>query len=378
MNKDNVDKLIQRFFKNRKDHHNNDELIDMFTNNPSENLQQKFFDYYQKYGKKIQVDETEKEAIWDSISKELPSTGNSNRGWLLGAAAVVGSMIMFALLYNFHLGSSGQQVSKLAEHITLKSESGKIYASTITGTQLEPVAEAQLSIFGIQRDTTGKIAIVASAADRLLSTPHMTIKSKAGIERIELADGTNVWLNHNSTMSFPLIFKGRERVVTVVGEAYFEVAHNAEKPFLVRTAESTTKVLGTHFTVSAYPEASESVTLLEGSVVVSSKRSTLRLSPGERATYDNGKLERSTVDTTDLLAWQQGYFKFDDLTIEQLMDEIKVWYNVKDVVIKAKSLDRFSGTYKKSERIDDLLRKLERVSNLKFTTKKGGIYVLDK
>ncbi|RZL38536.1 MAG: DUF4974 domain-containing protein, partial [Pedobacter sp.] len=163
-----------------------------------------------------------------------------------------------------------------------------------------------------------------------ISTP------KGGQYQIHLPDGSKVWLNAESSLKYPTFFTGKERVVTLTGEAYFEVskaAKHSKMPFVVFAEDQTVTVLGTHFNINAYRnEYVSKTTLLEGSVQVSclwkDYGKTVVLRPGEQSNVDRRGLSVETVDAEDAIAWKNGVFLFKDADINTVMKSIARWYNV--------------------------------------------------
>ena len=148
---------------------------------------------------------------------------------------------------------------------------------------------------------------------------------------LTLADGTNVWLNATSSITYPSSFSGNERVVSLTGEAYFEVAKDKVHPFIVKTDKQEVKVLGTHFNINSYEnEPYTKTTLLEGSVAVSEKENgnKLLLSPGEAA-FNNGRSLKMLVVNADAdVSWKNGYFTFKKADLKMVMRQFSRWYNV--------------------------------------------------
>ncbi|MCH5721110.1 FecR family protein [Niabella hibiscisoli] len=159
-----------------------------------------------------------------------------------------------------------------------------------------------------------------------------------------MSDGTRVWLNARSSLNYPVAFKGGERKVSLTGEAYFEVAKNA-KPFRVAVADKgMIEVLGTHFNVTAYPEqAVVKATLLEGKVKVwPLENSQLRadkarsLSPGQQALLGTGTIAvEYDVDVDAVMAWKNGKFYFENATLETILNEFSLWYDI-DIIYEGK------------------------------------------
>jgi len=184
-----------------------------------------------------------------------------------------------------------------------------------------------------------------------LSTP------RGGQYRLKLQDGTNVWLNASSSIRYPTAFVGKERKVQITGEAYFEVAKNADMPFRVTVLDpapggknTEIEVLGTGFNVNAYQdEAGQRTTLIEGSVKVTSGAGAVTLKPSEQAVSSGNQLKMMQLENTEqTIAWKNGYFEFENADIPAIMRQISRWYDV-DVEYQGKaSDDRFSGRFSRN------------------------------
>ena len=156
-------------------------------------------------------------------------------------------------------------------------------------------------------------------------------------KQITLSDGTQVWLNAESSLQYPESFEGKEqREVYLKGEAYFKVTKDTEHPFWVKTEALNTQVLGTSFNVRAYSEEDTKITLVEGSVKVSDKNhNELQLSPGEHV---DEKLNKTHVEkASDYHSWADGVFYFDDTELIEIMRELGRWYNI-DIVFTNKEI----------------------------------------
>jgi len=160
-----------------------------------------------------------------------------------------------------------------------------------------------------------------------MSTP------KGGQYQLTLQDGTKVWLNAASSITYPAAFVDRMRRVKVKGEVYFEVAKNKTKPFIVDIdGGSSVEVLGTSFNINAYSDEDNSrTTLLEGSVrVVGPGSNSVMLKPGQQAVVGSGTgvSMRSDIDTEEVMAWKDGYFEFDGASLETVLRQLARWYDV--------------------------------------------------
>jgi ferric-dicitrate binding protein FerR (iron transport regulator) len=171
-------------------------------------------------------------------------------------------------------------------------------------------------------------------ADSAHSFVYNTITTPKGRQfQLTLPDGTRVWLNAASAIRFPTAFT-TARNITVTGEVYMEVARNASKPFMVRTAASEIQVLGTSFNINAYPnEDTVRTTLLEGSVRIKANGQHQLLTPGEQSqvTGNGYNVVIKDADTERALAWKNGYFDFDGVPLKQMMRQLERWYDIEVV-----------------------------------------------
>lgn len=173
---------------------------------------------------------------------------------------------------------------------------------------------------------------------------------------MELSDGTGVWLNAASSIRFPTVFAGRERMVEVTGEVYFEVAANAAKPFRVNVNKRMQiDVLGTHFNVSAYEnEKSMTTTLLQGSVRVTGAGNNALLKPGEQALVAGSLRVLPHVDTDKIIAWKNGLFNFEGMHLREVMRQVERWYNIKVVYENNVPDIEFYGKLKRDLSLEEL------------------------
>lgn len=195
-----------------------------------------------------------------------------------------------------------------------------------------------------------------------ISTP------KGGQYQLELPDGSLVWLNASSSIHFPTSFVEKERRVEITGEAYFEVAKNAGKPFIVTVNNSEVQVLGTHFNINAYSDEDElRTTLLEGAVKFVDGINTSFLQPGQQSqlTKDRGLKVVNDVDVDEVIAWKNGRFNFDNAGIETIMRQFARWYDV-EIEYKGKTDDIFVAEMSRNIKLSDALKALELTGRVKF------------
>jgi len=185
---------------------------------------------------------------------------------------------------------------------------------------------------------------------------------RGGQYQLVLNDGTKVWLNSASSVSFPAVFTGNTRDVEITGEAYFEVAKNPSKPFRVKTNRVLVEVLGTHFNVMAYnDENAVKTTLLEGAVKISNSENASVLKPGQQASLNqNGQIKViNDPDAENSVAWKDGLFQFTDAGIESIMRQVARWYDV-SVSFEGKIPEReFTGRISRNVKASELLNMLK-------------------
>ncbi|MBL1409016.1 FecR family protein [Sphingobacterium faecale] len=164
-------------------------------------------------------------------------------------------------------------------------------------------------------------------------TKHATLKTpRGGQYQLTLADGTSVWLNAASSLKYPTSFGNAERVVELDGEAYFEVTHQPDKPFVVVSQGQRVKVLGTTFNISTYKENRSTITtLIHGRVEVENTKSEQKqiLKPGQQTLISSEAMKIITIDdVADYAAWKDGYYIRTGVKLEEVLPELERWYDV--------------------------------------------------
>ena len=145
---------------------------------------------------------------------------------------------------------------------------------------------------------------------------------------ITLQDGTIVWLNAQSTLIYPSHFYGKERIVSITGEAFFEVSKDKEKPFIVTAQDAKIRVLGTKFNVYSYPDTKQIKTsLIEGAVQVFYKSKQVILRPNEESIAQDGKLTVSNIKNPDMLLWRNGIYSFNNERLVEIVRKLELYYD---------------------------------------------------
>ncbi|WP_426791324.1 FecR family protein [Sphingobacterium sp. WOUb80] len=203
--------------------------------------------------------------------------------------------------------------------------------------------------------------LVYTAGKNIDKVPINTLATpRGGRYQLTLADGTQVWLNAQSSISYPSAFRGSSREVTISGEVYFEVAHNAAMPFRVRSENQLIEVLGTHFNVNTYKAKSRTkTTLLSGSIALTNAHRRVILKPGEQGIVTGESMSIKNVDPAEVIAWKEGYFDFTDADIGSVVDELGRWYNVDIQYQGAATSETFTGRIPRSWPFEKVLNLLK-------------------
>ncbi|MGN6417856.1 MAG: FecR family protein [Pseudobacter sp.] len=189
-----------------------------------------------------------------------------------------------------------------------------------------------------------------------------------GQYKLTLPDGSRVWLNASSSIKYPVAFTNEERVVSVKGEVFFEVAKDVKKPFRVKVGDMQIDVLGTSFNVNAYDnEPLVKTTLLDGSVKVSNKKRAVHLSPEEQSQMDlNGQfVVKNSINTEETIAWKNGYFYFDKVELPIILREFARWYDLDVVYEGAIPDEKLLIILKRSSSLQSVLGALQ-INNIDF------------
>ncbi|WP_114936674.1 FecR family protein [Mucilaginibacter endophyticus] len=214
--------------------------------------------------------------------------------------------------------------------------------------------------------------------NKVIAYNSLLVPSGAHYQVVVLPDGTKVWINAASSLRYPTAFNGGERRVELKGEAYFEVAHNAAKPFRVASNNQTVEVLGTHFNISAYDDdPAVKTTLLEGKVKVTgtANKATRFLLPGQQAVLGKNAFIVSKAETTEAVAWKNDQFDFQDDNIQHIMRVIARWYDMKVTYEGPIPEDKFGGTINRNANVSESLNILELTGKVRFHVKGRQIVV---
>ncbi|MFT4092452.1 MAG: FecR domain-containing protein [Niabella sp.] len=338
------------------------QLLDNIENDDwlKENLKQ-FHEWKQGSNVRWELLQDKMHAI-DGTDKKDKKVRFLNKWWVAAAAAaLLCGIFIWQTLVNrdtpavARAGTDDIQPGREGAVLTL-SDGSSILLDTVKNSviALQGGATARVINGAIVYDNNGHEAVMNTIA-----TPN------SRQYQLTLPDGTEVWLNNASSVTYPTVFKGKERKIEVTGEVYFEVAKNAKMPFKVNiNNREEVVVLGTHFNVKGYKdEDNTKVTLLEGSVKVSSKEgSEVRIKPGEQAQIfykATNKIAVQPVNAGESIAWKKGYFNFEGLNFKEVMRLLERWYDV-EVVYKGEVPQiNFGGDLNRNTTLKGAIKALE-------------------
>ena len=205
----------------------------------------------------------------------------------------------------------------------------------------------------------------------------VTVDVPAGeMKTVTLPDGTEVCLNAKSTLVYPAAFGKSVRRVALTGEAYFKVKSDKRHPFIIHTQNISTRVLGTEFNVRSYDANDTHVTLVNGSVEVSSHNEKVRIEPNQDARLEDGQLVIADVNPKDFTSWREGVMYFDDASLRTILQQLSAWYDISVVCGNASLLDKhFHFMYYKDDSLDTVLRLLNESSELNVKVADNAIHV---
>jgi len=287
-------------------------------------------------------------------------------------------LFVFSLTYFFR-NDALVTVDDLQTEIRPGREAGYLTLGDGRKILLDSISQGLVAVdrgVSIERETDGEL-LYRSGVQKGAVAYHTLETSQGQFFRIVLPDGTRVWMNASSTLVYPSAFPGKDRKVELAGEAYFEVAHQEDRPFTVLVNGHEVVVLGTKFNVRGYDRDESQTTLVEGKVQVKGDgRKAVVLTPGQQALISKGIVNVTQVNTDDIIAWKNGYFMFDNQPLMNVLPEISRWYGVHIVYEneEAKQVALYGSISRHSD-IRQVLKKIEMTKEVSFRLSGRTIYV---
>lgn len=381
---DRIELLLNAYLINTISNEELDEVNAMLKEPSNEDSINKFMEHYWKAHVIDESEEIEHKKIFHRILQReefkkshatLPNVLRIFRmAWLSSAAAVV--VIIGVILLLFNIMEQRQNTGKkliVANAQKIEGASQKAMLTLADGSQIALKGSAKGTVarqHNVSLDqNNGQLIYNGNLNDQNQLQNNTMTTPKGGFYQLVLQDGTKVWLNAASSITYPVAFSGTERRVKISGEAYFEVAKNAKKPFYVESNGCEVKVLGTSFNVSAYADDDlVTTTLVEGAVKIRSGDNTAIMKPGQQSNISksSSKIKINNVDTEQALAWKNGYFMFDKQDIRAVMKVIERWYDIEVIYSGNLQGKTFGGTISRSDDIHSLLGNIQLTDAIHF------------
>lgn len=348
--------------------------------------------WYLHYKDNSEIDITDEERIRDLqnvfnalLVQQQDIKIHRIRLYRIAASAAAAILIMIAGFYFYN----PHQVNPLAAHINEQKivPGGNKATLTLADGSKILLDDAKTGILAeqagveVQKAADGQLiySVSSSAGPSAGATgAYNTIETPVGGSyQVNLPDGTKVWLNAASSLSFPAKFTDGSRIVKLTGEAYFEVTKNKHMPFMVKFNDQVVEVLGTVFNINSYAdEGANKTTLFEGSVKLSQNNRDVLLVPGQQAIYAKNEIKVVEADLEETLAWKEGYFLFKNEDIQGIMRKIARWYDV-EVSYSGKVPDiGFGGKISRSTDITEVLNALQLTNSVHFKIEGRRIVVM--
>lgn len=322
--------------------------------------------------------------VWMGLQHNSITKHKHTKVWVSAAAAI----LLFVSVGGYFLLNRLVTPSAIVKNKTLGITPGgnKAVLTLASGRQIVLTDAKNGSLANehnavIKKTADGQIAYAANTTEASGVVLYNTIATpKGGQYKLVLADGTRVFLNAASSLHYPAVFAGHERMVELTGEAYFEVAHNSKMPFKVKSNGQVIEVLGTHFNINAYSDEDATVTtLLQGSVKVSAAGQTDHfkiLKPGQQSIHQDltNSFLVKPADTELAMAWKNGYFEFDRADIKTIMRQISRWYDVGVEYKGTIKKDEYVGRIERNAQLKDVLQMLQ-FSHIHFKVENNKIIV---
>ncbi|HVK50016.1 MAG TPA: FecR domain-containing protein [Pseudobacter sp.] len=364
-----VQYLVQRFFDNACTPEEKEELaawINMSGND--EPLKALLQDAWQQHTPDVQMpDDMSQRLLTAMFREEVKPARIGYLRWAAAAAAVI-----IACVAGWWLLKPEAPAPQIVENTTIEpGSSGAVL--TLSDGRTVVLDSLNNGVIATQGNTSVAISngqLVYDVKNAAGTIAYNTMTTPRGRQfQLVLPDGTNVWLNAASSITYPTEFSGTERKVSVTGEAYFEVAKHASLPFRVSIDKNNTvEVLGTHFNINAYKDDDRiRTTLLQGKVKVNQSV----LQPGEQAIADAalGMSIDHSADLNQVMAWKNGIFNFNKASLEMVMKQLERWYNIEVQYAGKPPVMKITGKMDRGLSLQDILVDFLSKWDVKYTMK---------
>jgi len=326
--------------------------------------------------------EADKTRIWEQIQPRMNKNSRYQVKRYLKYAAVIVAFVLAGGTWWMVKENSGEVISnELSITSTLSPGTPKAYILFSGGQRMDLATMGHDTTIvekgmRVRVDSSGKVSYVPVDSGSILKEEivyNTIVVPRGGEYKLELADGTLVWLNSDSELRYPVKFIGNQREVRLKGEGYFKVSKNPEKPFRVAVDNMVVKVLGTSFNINAYKDQGNiQTTLVSGKVDIQdiSGKSLVVMGPSQQVDFCHGQVVLKEVNVTRFVSWIDGKFYFNDMTLENIMSQLQRWYDI-EVFFTDEELKfyPFTGVIRRDFTAEQIFEIIEKTTRVKFNVK---------
>ena len=291
---------------------------------------------------------------------------------LLKYAAV--AVVLFCIGITFYWLRAPQETAQFAENVSIEPGKKQAVLTLSSGEKIslsDSLHQRIIKENGIVIRNDAPNMLVYDKPEESQQMVYNTIYIPRGEEyKLTLSDGTTVWLNSESQLTYPVAFNGNNRELRLEGEAYFDVAKDQSKPFIVHTRQFDIRVTGTQFNVRTYLDEPESATLTEGHIQLEKGSEIHLLVPGQQAIVGTHSVTVSQVNPEEAIAWRYEAFCFKQCRLENIMNELGRWYDLEIFYLNPRFKElHFTAWFRRNSSISEVIEVLEKTQKIKVELK---------
>ena len=365
-------------FVDREEDFDYEAFCEMMRSPDNEDLREEF-----ERVRRLTVLEADKAKMWKQVQSRMNKNSRYRVKRYLKYAAIIVAFVLAGGTWWMVKENPEEIISvELSETSMLSPGTPKAYILFSSGQRMDLTTtehDTMIMEKGMQVrvGSSGKISYIPGDSGSILKQEivyNTIVVPRGGEYKLELADGTLVWLNSDSELRYPVKFAGSQRDVWLKGEGYFEVSKNPEKPFRVVVDDMIVKVLGTSFNINAYKDRGNILTtLVSGKVDIQdmSGKSLVVMSPNQQVDFRHGKISSvQEVDITRFVSWIDGKFYFNDMTLENIMSQLQRWYDIEVFFVdeELKSYP-FTGVIRRDFTAGQIFDIIEKTTRVKFNVR---------
>lgn len=376
-NQNNQEQWLKAFV-DREEDFDYEAFCEMMRSPDNEDLREEF-----ERVRRLTVLEADKAKMWKQVQSRMNKNSRYRVKRYLKYAAIIVAFVLAGGTWWMVKENPEEIISvELSETSMLSPGTPKAYILFSSGQRMDLTTtehDTMIMEKGMQVrvGSSGKISYIPGDSGSILKQEivyNTIVVPRGGEYKLELADGTLVWLNSDSELRYPVKFAGSQRDVWLKGEGYFEVSKNPEKPFRVVVDNMIVKVLGTSFNINAYKDRGNILTtLVSGKVDIQdmSGKSLVVMSPNQQVDFRHGKISSvQEVDITRFVSWIDGKFYFNDMTLENIMSQLQRWYDIEVFFVdeELKSYP-FTGVIRRDFTAGQIFEIIEKTTRVKFNVR---------